>query len=123
PGGGEPGRRADGRADAGVRQPGGLRSRRGLTLHRRHWTDGLKAAAPSSDETSIQPLFNAGATSWRRLHPPGGPVSHHKRARVRLSAAVLALAVVALLAMAGTAAARAPVFALQPVTSRPYYAF
>src|SRR5437016_13053810 len=42
---------------------------------------------------------------------------------MRLGAAVAALAAVALLAVAGTASARAPVFALQPVTSGPYYVF
>jgi hypothetical protein len=50
-------------------------------------------------------------------------VSQRIRARSCRVAALAALAAAALLALAEPAAARAPVFALQPVTSGPYYVF
>src|SRR3954449_6528250 len=47
------------------------------------------------------------------------------RRRVRLGATIMALAALGVLATAGSAAAKAkaPVFALQPLTSGPYYVF
>jgi hypothetical protein len=50
-------------------------------------------------------------------------VSHPNRVRSRLVAVMAALAAVALLPTAASAAARTPVFALQPVAKGPYYVF